>query len=334
VRLSVVRSIAAGGSPGHALEPGSAVLVATGAPLPPGADAVARWEEVHILPRGADLRHAQEVALSLPVARGENVLPSGGQACKGEPLLEQGDLVDLTALDALLTQGIRQVAVWRKPRVGLLPTGSELVPWDGEAGPSQVRCSNQVLLAHQVRQAGGQPVLLPIVGDDRAALRQAIARAVKEERVDLLVTTGGASQGPFDFTVGAVADLGEVLFAEMAVSPGRGTAFGLVRGVPVLCLPGGALSARVLFEVLGRPAILRLGGRRHVLRERLPVRLTEPVQARRGGTRLVPACLRPTEDGWIAQPCRAREFHCPGQWEGLLFLREGTEPVAEVWGPA
>lgn len=334
VRLRVTGTVAAGDPPGLALEPGSTILVATGAPLPRGADAVARWEEVQVLPQGADLRGAKEVALRHPAARGQNVLPPSSRARKGQGVLEQGDVVDLTALDTLLVQGVQQVAVWRKPRVGLLPTGSELVPWDAEPGPSQVRCSNQVLLSHQVRRAGGQPVFLPIAGDDRVALRTAIAQAVAKKRVDLLITTGGASRGPFDCTVDAVADLGEILFAEVAVRPGQGTAFGLVEGVPVLCLPGGALSARILFEALGRPAVLRIAGRRHVLRQQVRARVTRGLWARDGVTRLVPACLRWEEEGWVATPKAAREFHCPGQWEGVLLVA-GEEEVraaeAEAW---
>ncbi|MGC8839701.1 MAG: molybdopterin molybdotransferase MoeA [Anaerolineae bacterium] len=310
-----------------------ALAVATGAPLPAGADAVVPWEEVTVLPQGSDLRAAEEVALTRPAAPGEGVAQPGEQVRQGEVLLRAGDPVDLTAMDALLSQGLATLRVWRRPRVGILPTGSELVPWDApDTAPHQVRCSNVVLLARLVEQAGGVPVPLPIVGDDRGALREAVGQAVQAACLDLLITTGGASHGPFDFTVAAVADLGEVFFAELGVSPGRGTAFGLVQGVPVLCLPGGALSARILFEVLGRPAVLRLGGQRHVLQEQLRVRLAEEVPPRRGVTRLVPVCLRPAGDGWLAQPCRARDFRCPGQWEGLLLIQEGADPVAEVWG--
>ncbi|MGQ9715778.1 MAG: molybdopterin molybdotransferase MoeA, partial [Anaerolineae bacterium] len=332
VRLRVGGLLRAGEATPASLGPGMALAIATGAALPIGADAVIPWEEVHTLPRDTDLRSAREVLVPRAATPGEHVLQPGEEACQGEVLLRPGDVVDLTALDALLAQGVASIPVQRTPRVGILPTGSELVPWDApKAAPYQVRCSNAVLLAQLVHRAGGTPVPFPPVPDDLGALRAAIVQAAGESSLDLLITTGGASRGPFDFTVAAVADLGEVLFADLAVSPGRGTAFGLVQGVPVLCLPGGALSARILFEVLARPAVLRLGGRRHVLRERFRVHLTEDVQARPGTTRLMPACLHWTEDGWLAQPRRARVFRCPGQWEGLLFVQEGSDPVAEVW---
>lgn len=332
VRLRVGGLLRAGKAAPDRLEPGTALAVATGAALPTEADAVIPWEEAHILPRDADLRSAREVLVPRAATPGEHVTHPGEEAGQGEVLLWPGDTVDLTALDALLAQGVASLPVRRTPRVGILPTGSELVPWDApKAAPYQVRCSNAVLLAQLVQRARGTPVPFPPVPDDLGALREAIVQAAEGSPLDLLITTGGASRGPFDFTVAAVADLGEVLFAELAVSPGRGTAFGLVQGVPVLCLPGGALSARILFEVLARPAVLRLGGRRHMLRERLQVHLAEDVQARPGTTRLVPACLHWTEDGWLAQPRKARAFRCPGQWEGLLFVQEGADPVAEIW---
>ena len=331
VRLRVGGTLRAGEAASARLEPGTVLAVATGAPLPAGADAVIPWEEAVILPRGSDVRSAQEVLLTCPARPGGHVFQPGDQARRGEVLLRPGDVVDLAALDTLLSQGIASLSVWRRPRVAILPTGSELVPWDApEAAPHQARCSNAVLLARLVEQAGGVPVLLPIAPDDRGALRQAILQAL-ERSPDLLVTTGGASHGPFDFTVAAVADLGEVLFADLAVSPGQGTAFGLVQGVPVLCLPGGALSARILFQVLGWPALRHLGGREHVLQPRVRARLTEGVRARPGTVRLVPACLRWDDSaGWLATPRHAREFHCPGQWEGLLFIQQDAQETAEA----
>jgi len=328
--LPVASMVKAGDPEPHALQAGTAVAITTGAPTPPGADAVLPLEEV--VSSNGEVAQGGTIRVSRPARAGENVTPRGEHSKPGRRLLRQGEVIGTTALGLLASQGYRQVSVFLQPRVGILATGSELVPWPEMPGPSQIRCSNLLTLAEQVRQAGAIPVELPIAPDNLDDIKTGILQAISERDINFLLTTGGASQGPFDFTVRAMDDLGKVLFAEIAVRPGRGTAFTVLGEVPALSLPGGPLSARILFETLARPALLRMAGRQHVLREPIKVRVTGKVRWRGGQRRLVPVCVGNVQGSWVAEPQRARDFRCPGRFAGLLFLEGEGRTAGDLQG--
>jgi len=333
--LPVAGMVRAGDPEPRALQAGTAVAITTGAPTPPGADAVLAFEEV--VSSSGEVSQIGTIRVSRPTRAGENVTQRGEQSKPGQRLLRRGEVIGTTALGLLASQGYRQVSAFLQPRIGILATGSELVPWAETPGPSQVRCSNLLTLADQVRQAGAIPVELPIAPDNLDDIKMGILQAISERDINFLITTGGASQGPLDFTVRAMDDLGKVLFAEIAVSPGAGTAFTVLGEVPALSLPGGPLSARILFEALARPALLRMAGRQYVLRETIKVKVTGEVRWRGGQRRLVPVCVGNVRGGWVAEPQRARGFRCPGRFAGLLFLEgegrteEHLQGQVEVW---
>ena len=238
------------------LAPGTATRILTGAPLPAGADSVVPFEN-------AD-EEAGSVRARGPVRRGANVRRRGEDLRAGELAIRAGTVIGLPEVSWLAAASRLVVPVHRRPRVAILSTGDELVPPGEPLGPAKIHDSNSLTVAAAVRQAGGEPILLGIAKDDREALRE---RLVEGLRADVLVTTAGVSMGDRDYVREVLADL-EVrqVFWKVEIKPGRPTAFAVRGTTPVFSLPGNPVSTILTFEQFVRPALLKLAGRRTVLR--------------------------------------------------------------------
>lgn len=252
------------GSPGdRPLPPGTCCRIFTGAPLPPGADAVEMQEQVERRGATATFRRA--------AVRGRFVRPAGADLAQGAVALARGAVVDAGAVGLAAALGRTELSVHRRPRVAILATGDELVPVDGAPGPGQLLDSNSHALAAACREAGAEPVLLPLAGDDPAALDRALAGA---SGADVLVTTGGVSVGERDLVRAALARAGVVLdFWKVAMRPGKPVAFGTSERTVAFGLPGNPASALVTFELFVRPALRALAGLPGRGRPVLPARL-------------------------------------------------------------
>lgn len=242
------------GSP-SAVAAGEAVRVSTGALMPPGADAVARMEEVH----------PGDGTVEVPVTLrpGRDVRRRGEVMAAGDVLLEAGEVLAATAVTALGSAGLAAVTVRARPRVALIGVGDELVPLGGPLRPGQVHDSNRVGVAAQVVAAGGDVVSSVRAGDDRAGTVAAI-RAALDDGVDLLVSVGGVSVGPHDHIRPAMEALGVAcVFHRVRVMPCRPTWLGVHGGAVVLALPGNPVSAAVAFHLFGRVLLGRPEGWEH-----------------------------------------------------------------------
>ncbi len=249
-RLPVAFEVFAGEPPGRPLPAGSCCRIFTGAPLPPGADCVEMQEEVRRQGRSARFLRAGE--------RGRFVRRAGADVAAGAVALPRGALVDPGATGLAAGLGRTEVLVHRRPRVAILVTGDELVAADRAPGPGDILDSNGHQLAAACREAGAEPVLLPLARDERAALRRTLAAA---RGADALVTTGGVSVGEKDLVRGALEEAGARLaFWRVAMRPGKPVAFGLWDRSPVFGLPGNPASAFVTFELFVRPALRTLAG--------------------------------------------------------------------------
>jgi molybdopterin molybdotransferase len=266
-RLRIALDIAAGQSAAVELPRASAARIMTGAPLPPGADAVVRFEDTD---GGEDA-----VAVYRAVPSQENVRLAGEDVRKGAVVLEPGTALRAAEIGVLATAGRRQVRVVRRPKVAVLSTGDELVEVDAPLAPGKIRDANRYSLAAAVRAAGGLPVVLGIARDTADALRAALRRAAEE---DVIVTSGGVSVGDFDFVKVVMGELGAMNFWSIAMRPGKPVAFGEIRGKPIFGLPGNPVSALLTFELFVRPALLRLQGRTKLQRPRASARLVEDVE--------------------------------------------------------
>jgi molybdopterin molybdotransferase len=244
VTLPVTEDIPAGRTDSPSLQPGTAHRIMTGAPVPPGADAVV---PVELTDSG---RH--QVRIYAPRAPGDSVRPAGGDVTAGAQVLPAGTVLGPAQLGVAAAVGYAELPVHRPVRVLVLSTGSELVVPGAPLLHGQIYESNGTMLAAAVREAGGQAELMHFVPDNVAALEAALAPRLAG--INLLVTSGGVSAGAYEVVKIAMTGQG-VDFGKVAMQPGGPQGAGRYRGVPVATLPGNPVSASVSFEVFVRPAL-------------------------------------------------------------------------------
>jgi len=250
-RLPVVARIAAGSPADRPLAAGEAMSISTGGAVPEGADAVVPLELVE------DAGDSIEIRESVP--QGANVRERGSDVQTGDVVLEPGMRLGPAQVGALAAAGVHEVQCTKRPRVGILVTGSELKQPGQELSPGEIYESNGLLLATALQLAGAVPAQLGVVGDDPDELERAMERALLG--FDMLVTSGGASVGPHDLVRETQAGLRvEELFWGVAVKPGKPVAFGVRRDHLVFNLPGNPVSVLVTFELFVRPAVNALLG--------------------------------------------------------------------------
>ncbi len=275
VRLRVVGEVAAGYVSETAVMSGVTIRIMTGAPIPPGADAVVRVEDTEAAGEWVD------IFAEAPVC--QYVRPAGEDVRRGELVLQRGTFVRPQEVGMLATLGHKDVLVVRRPRVAILATGDEVVEIDAPLAPGKIRNANSYSNAAQVIRCGGIPVMLGIARDQAQELTERI-RTGLAQGVDLFLTSGGVSVGDFDLVKDVLAAEGEINFWRVRMKPGKPLAFGHLnlpprsggtdhlslpprRGgteggesVPVLGLPGNPVSVMVSFEMFARPAILKMLG--------------------------------------------------------------------------
>ncbi|SEQ26026.1 molybdopterin molybdochelatase [Lentzea xinjiangensis] len=278
VRLPVADDIPAGRTDVRALEPGTVQRIMTGAPVPPGADAVV---QVELTDAGTEI-----VTITGRVEAGGNIRTAGDDVREGDPVLTAGTVLNPSRLGLASALGLAELPVRRRPRVLVLSTGSELVEPGEPLAPGQIYESNGMMLASAVRDAGGIAVRLRFVPDDVEEFHRALAPYLGS--VDVVLTSGGVSAGAYEVVKDALASH-DVRFTKVAMQPGGPQGSGTYEGLPVLALPGNPVSAQVSFEVFVRPALLASMGHaqveRPVARATVSTSLTSPVgktQFRRG----------------------------------------------------
>jgi molybdopterin molybdotransferase len=262
VTLRVIADLAAGYVSGVSVQPGMAIRIMTGAPVPPGADAVVRFEETSEGSRfeAQEVVRDGEVQIYKPVNPGENIRRAGEDVRQGELVIARGTTLRSSEIGVLASLGRHGVPVHRRPRVAILATGDELVDIDEPLGPGKIRTSNSYSNAALVHRYGGTPILLGIARDDVADLTAKIQEGLAQ-KIDLFLTSAGVSVGDYDVVKDVLAAEGEMHFWQVRMQPGKPLAFGIVHGVPLLGLPGNPVSAMVSFEEFARPAILKMLGK-------------------------------------------------------------------------
>jgi molybdenum cofactor synthesis domain-containing protein len=252
VKLRVVGTLAAGAAPDRSVGSGEALRIMTGAVFPPGADAVAIVEVTSPADGGT------AVLIREPAVEGQHIRPAGEDITVGQQVFPAGAILGPGHLGVLASLGLEKVAVYARPRVGVLSTGDELVDGAGELQPGQIRDSNRHTLLALVQLSGFEPVDLGLVKDDEVAIRGAIKRGVAS--CDALITSGGVSMGDFDYVKKVLDELGAMEWMQVAIRPAKPLAFGLVGGKPVFGLPGNPVSSMVSFELFARPALRQMMG--------------------------------------------------------------------------
>lgn len=294
--LALAGEIPMGAEPGFSLTPGACALIHTGGMLPEGADAVVMVENTQPARPG-------EVEILRAVAVGENVIRVGEDVAGGEEVLPAGRKLRPAEIGGLMALGQTRVRVARRPRVGILSSGDEVVPPEAELRPGQVRDVNAYTLSALVEAAGGEPVRYGILPDQAEALRSAAARALAE--CDLVVITAGSSASTRDLTATIIAGLGSpgVLVHGVNVRPGKPTILGVCDGKAVIGLPGNPVSALVIASLFVVPVIeAHLGLKSVRWKASVPAVLTLNLPSQAGREDWVPVCLEAGPEGFRAEP--------------------------------
>lgn len=274
--LEVVGEIPAGGSADVEVKAGTAVRIMTGAPVPPGADAVVMVERTET--------HGNTVLIQAAVKEGANIRRAGEDVKKGQLLFSTGRRMAAADVGVAASSGCPELKVGRRPVVGIISTGDEIVEPGEAAGPGKVRNSNSYTLHSLVQSAGALPKYLGIIPDERTAVEAAFMAAAAE--CDIVLTSGGVSAGDYDYVKEILSKIGEMQFWKVRMKPGKPIAFGHVAGTPLFGLPGNPVSVMVGFEMFVRPALLKMMGATELFRQWTSARAEHDITDKAGRTKL------------------------------------------------
>ena len=321
VELRIVGRALIGRRPESTVGGGESLRIATGAPVPAGADAVVPIENCEVV--------ADTVRILGPWPEGKHVRPAGEDVRGGEVILKAGRRIGAPELGLLATAGFSHPLVHPRPRVVVLSTGDELIPPGQTPEFGQVRDSNGYLLFGALREAGAVPVMAGIVRDEVEDLREVVFSHLVQ--ADAFVSSGGVSVGERDVVKAAFFRRGEMDFYKVAMQPGMPQGFGHVEGKPFFGLPGNPVSVFVSFEVFIRPVLRKMMGRRQLFRPEVTARLDADVSGPIGKTQFARVRVRRTEEGWIATPTGARGSNLIAtvtRANGLAIVPPGVETAA------
>jgi molybdopterin molybdotransferase len=295
VELRVVGRAMIGERPEGTVGGGEAFAIATGAPVPAGADTIA------------------------PIENGEDVRA-------GETLVQAGRRLQAPELGLLATAGFAHPLVHPRPRVVVLSTGDELIPPSRKPDYGQVRDSNAYTLFAALREAGAVPTIAGIVPDEVDAFKETLFSHLTQ--ADAFISSGGVSVGERDVVKAAFFRRGQVDFYRVAMQPGMPQGFGEIEGKPYFGLPGNPVSVFVSFETFIRPALMKMMGRRQLFRPEVPARLEEDVTGPIGKTQFARVRVRRTKEGWVATPTGGRGSNLiatVAKANGLAIVPPGTQ---------
>ena len=265
--LRVIDTVSAGSIAECEVEPGTAVRIMTGAPIPKGADSVVIFEDTDETQRQGS---STEIGILRQAEAGLNIRRAGEDITQGSIVLSQGAVLRPSEVGVLASLGRTTVRVIRRPTVAILATGDELVDINQPLPAGKIYNSNTYSLAALVRRYGGIPKILGIALDSEHSV---VARLCQGLDADMLITTGGVSAGDYDVVKDVLAKQGEISFWTVRMKPGKPLAFGTIKGVskagiarniPHLGLPGNPVSSMVTFELFVRPAILKMMGKKNL----------------------------------------------------------------------
>jgi molybdopterin molybdotransferase len=288
--FDVIGEVRAGEAFYGVVQPGQAVEIMTGAPMPSGADAVVMVEHT--------ARDGDRIATDRVLTSGENFNPAGVDAGAGDTVIPRGSHISSAEIAMAATVGRSTLRVHARPHVAILATGDELVDIDAAPEPSQIRNSNSHSLAAQVLSCGAVPHILPVARDNHDATRELLEQGLEH---DLLLISGGVSAGKYDVVENVLTKLGaEFYFDRVRIQPGQPTVFGRIKGKFFFGLPGNPLSGMVTFEVFARAALELISGRVTTTLPLLLSRLARELRQHTGLTRFIPSCL--SADGTMVTP--------------------------------
>ncbi len=328
IELDIIDVVGAGYLHEGTLENGKAVKIMTGAAMPAGADTNVKIEDVEITGNGDA---GDKVIFTAPCKIGANVRKAGEEAKAGQLVFEKGDVINPAGAGLLATTGNVEVIVHKRPKVGIISIGTELVDSSEVPAMGKKRDSNKYTLAAMARDAGAEVVLYPIVADEPDAIREEYIRAVSE--CDYVVSSGGACGGDFDYVSQVIESLGEIQFEYVNMRPGKAQTFGVAPdGTMMFGLSGNPAASATGFEILVRPALLKAQGFKEIERSRVRARLSEDVKKKESRRFLMRGRVEKDADGgYIAIPSSRQSSALIGTTSKsncFIVLPEGGAPFS------
>ncbi len=325
VSLRIVGESAAGKGWHQQMNPGEAVRIMTGAPVPEGADSVQQVELTH------ELKDGTVVELLAAVEPGRSIVKQGDEIKAGETVLRGGVTINAAMMAVLAAFGYAQVEVAKRPRVAVAATGSELVTVDEQPGQDQIRDSNNYSISAYAKLTGAVVQRLPLIRDETSLLKRQIAEAA--DNFDVFVTSGGVSMGVYDVTKNALKELGaEIFFERVALRPGKPIVFArLPGGALFFGLPGNPVSVSVTFNLFTRTALLAMQGANEPVLKQETVMLARAVKGTMDRESYLPAQLMTNDDGeLIAFPLKwggSSDFVSFALTTALVIIPGGVKSV-------
>jgi molybdopterin molybdotransferase len=338
--LSVIGMVAAGSISEREVEPGTAIRIMTGAPVPKGADSVVRFEDTDELLRkesAIDRQLPTEIGILCEAKAGLNIRRAGEDITKGSLVLSKGVIIRPSEVGVLASLGHSKVMVIRRPVMAILATGDELVELNQPLPPGRIYNSNTYSVAALVLRYGGIPKILGIALDSEDSL---VAKLRQGLEADMLITTGGVSKGDYDVVKDILAKEGEIAFWTVRVKPGKPLAFGTIRGdskagivrnIPHLGLPGNPVSSMVTFELFVRPSILKMMGKKNLAKPTVEAVLENSIVNNDGRRVLARAVVRERNGKYFARltgPQGSGILTSMSSANGLVIVPEDKEKVA------
>jgi len=269
--LRVIDTVIAGSISQHSVEPGTAIRIMTGAPVPTGADTVVPFEDTDEAQRQ---QPSGEIGILCEVKVGWNIRQAGEDIAKGSMVLSKGTVLRPSEIGVLASLGRSRIKVIRRPVVAVLSTGNELVDIKQKLPTGKIYNSNTYSVAAQILHYGAIPKILGIALDTENSMVNKINQSAE---ADMLITTGGVSMGDYDIVKDILNREGEIVFWTVRMKPGKPLAFGRIGGIPHLGLPGNPVSSMITFELFARPAILKMMGKKISPKPTIEATLENPI---------------------------------------------------------
>lgn len=289
VTLRILEELPASAVPRYALSAGTASKILTGAPIPEGGDAVVPFERTSFT--------AETVTLTAPLRVGENIVHTGEDIRRGALLASRGVVIDPGVMGSLAGQNVSEPLVYRRPRIGILSTGSELIELGHDLVPGKIRDTNRYSMAAAVCRLGATPVFFRSVEDSVESIAAALERALED--CDAVITTGGVSVGDYDLTPAAMERVGaEIFFRKVDLKPGMACAYGRCRGKLICGLSGNPASSITNYYAIALPALRKLCGLKDYAICEFPVTLAQRFGKRSPSNRLLRGFLE-LDDGTV-----------------------------------
>jgi molybdopterin molybdotransferase len=327
VYLTVIGEIKAGDLPKKEVTTNTALRIMTGAPLPRGADSVVQFEHTDETPHRE--RPPFRIGVLNPVTEGKNVRHAGEDIATGQLVLNRGTVLRPSEIGVLASLGRVTIRVIRRPVIAILATGNELIELCEPLPTGKIYNSNSFSAAAQVLRYGGIPQVLGIARDRVKDIEDKIGEALT---ADMLITSGGVSMGNYDLVKDVLAKQGEVSFWTVRMKPGKPLAFGIIKGVPHLGLPGNPVSSMVTFEVFARPAILKMMGKTNLSKPTIEAILEGYIRNTDGRRVFARAIVNREGDRYIARttgPQGSGILTSMSRANGLVIVPEDVESVKQ-----